>query len=140
LAAKRVWRKETNMIPPSVVKRIRRLLAEGRLSGREIARLTGVSRGSVTSIARGKRREPPPAPAKEVSAGPLTRCPGCGGMVHMPCRLCRLRARAADARLGNGRAEEHSETIDLELSKECRARYEQVRLGAARPETPERVT
>ncbi len=84
------------MIAASVVWAIQELLNEGKLSQRKIARRLGVSRGTVSGIARGKRRRPPmlPGPPKEwffdSSAQPI-RCPGCGGMVRMPCLLCHVR-------------------------------------------------
>ena len=81
------------MLAPCVVEEIRRLLAEERLSHRQIARLTGVSRGTIGAISMGRRpnyeqlrrnRRPDPL----APTGPPKRCPGCGGMVYMPCRLC----------------------------------------------------
>jgi len=33
----------------------------------------------------------PTAQAEEEPAGPPVRCPGCGGRVYPPCRLCRMR-------------------------------------------------
>jgi hypothetical protein len=84
------------MIEPTVVETIRRLLVQQRLPQREVARRLGVSRGTVHAIAQGKR---PDCPAREEpvdfhwSLGPPRRCPGCGGMVRMPCLLCYLRAR-----------------------------------------------
>jgi hypothetical protein len=84
------------MITPAMVEEIKRLLDSGHLSQRTIARQVGVSRGTVNAIAQGKRLEPAPAqnPAPGFAApeGPLTRCPGCGGLVMMPCVLCRLRS------------------------------------------------
>jgi hypothetical protein len=83
------------MIAHALVGEIRRLLDEGVMSQRKIARRLGISRGTVHAIARGKRPDyldrwddvdDSPAPA-----GPPLRCPGCGGMVLMPCLLCRLR-------------------------------------------------
>ena len=43
------------MIATTVVDEIRRMLGEGRLSQRNIARRIGVSRGTVNAIALGKR-------------------------------------------------------------------------------------
>jgi hypothetical protein len=69
-------------------------LDEGTLSQRNIARRIGFSRGTVHAIARGKRPDYPggagpsdflPLPR------PPQRCPGCGGMVRMPCLLCYIR-------------------------------------------------
>jgi hypothetical protein len=82
------------MIAPNVVQEIRRLLIEERLSQRSVALRTGVSRGTVHAIARGKRRDLIPRikdQEVEKPVGPLQRCPTCGGKVLMPCLLCRLR-------------------------------------------------
>jgi transcriptional regulator with XRE-family HTH domain len=125
------------MIAEKVVDEIRRLLAAGGHSQREIARLTGVSRGTVGAIAAGKRSDhdaPRHAGHPELNApvGPLRRCGGCGGMVYMPCRLCR--ARDAKAALRHARARDESaepeEPLKLNLREEHRVRYEQVRRGA----------
>ena len=84
------------MLPPSVVNEIRRLLTGEGLSYREIVRITGVSRGTVNAIAQGKR--PDGLGRRDVSddflppVGPPRRCPGCGGLVLMPCLLCHVRA------------------------------------------------
>ncbi|MGD0897968.1 MAG: helix-turn-helix domain-containing protein [Thermoguttaceae bacterium] len=84
------------MIAHGVVDEIRHLLDQGAMSQRKIARRLGVSRGTVNAIALGTRPDyldrrdelggffPP--------AGPPRRCPGCGGMVFMPCLLCHVRA------------------------------------------------
>lgn len=121
------------MIAASVVEEIRRLLVEGKLSQRKIARLTGISRGTVGAIAAGRR--PDYESLRSVAdggfpgpAGPPQRCPGCGGMVYMPCRLCRARAVQADAsnpRLP-GRCRQLEEPLGLELRDEDRARYEEI--------------
>ncbi len=103
------------MIAPETIAEIRRLLAEKRHSQREIARRTGVCRGSVGSIASGRRRDgDDPMGSREdefpVPSGPPARCPGCGAMVYLPCVLCRVQSKrrkgprvieqAADTRLG----------------------------------------
>lgn len=84
------------MIAPAVVREIRDLLAGGGLSQRKIAQRVGVSRGTVNAIARGKRPDylPRRQPADGLipPSGPPRRCPGCGGMVQMPCLVCHLRA------------------------------------------------
>jgi hypothetical protein len=100
------------MIAPPVVEEIKRLLAEGRTSQRKIAKQLGVSRGTVNAIALGKRPERPPVPPDGEDElpppdGPVMRCPTCGGLVHMPCLACRVRAireeSLARGRRGNGR-------------------------------------
>lgn len=86
----------TSMLAPQRVALVERLLAEGRLSQRKIARLTGVSRATVGEIAAGRRR-PVRQPARdltdadELNRGVPARCPDCGGLVYLPCRLCRVR-------------------------------------------------
>ena len=79
------------MIPNTMVEEVRRLLAEGKLSQRRIAITTGLSRGTVTSIALNRRNERPPSLEAEIDFGPPARCPACGGMVYLPCRLCLVR-------------------------------------------------
>lgn len=82
------------MLDAGLVTEVRRLLAEARLSQRQIARETGVSRASVGLIARGKRPDYKPRLRDDDwrPTGPACRCPGCGGLVYMPCRLCRIRS------------------------------------------------
>lgn len=79
------------MISNNSIEVVRRLLAEGKLSQRRIATATGLSRGTVTSIALNRRKEHPPQSEFEVDLGPPARCTTCGGMVYLPCRLCLVR-------------------------------------------------
>jgi len=84
------------MLAPGLVAEVRRLLVERRLSQRKIARTTGVSRGTVNAIARGIRpdyetRRGPWQGHFVPPSGPLRRCPGCGGLVQMPCLVCYVR-------------------------------------------------
>lgn len=83
------------MLAQAKVKEVELLLAEGKLSQRKIAKATGVSRGTVGAIASGRRpdyEERIRARAEELQPlGPVERCQTCGGRVHMPCRLCRVR-------------------------------------------------
>ncbi len=115
------------MLKPALVAEVRRLLAEGKLSQRAIARTLGVSRGSVHAIARGKRPDRQPAePLEEIRwQGPLARCPECGGKVFLPCRACAT--RRAMARRRRPRWPETDEPLGLELNDEHRRRYEEVR-------------
>jgi hypothetical protein len=85
------------MLSPAKVSEIRRLLARGNISQRQVARELGISRGTVDAVASGKR---PDYPVRIVEEDyecllPPVRCRGCGGMVHGPCRLCRMRALKA---------------------------------------------
>jgi transcriptional regulator with XRE-family HTH domain len=122
------------MIAAERIADVRRLLATGGLSQREIARRTGVSRGTVGAVAAGKRTdrtEPRHAghPELKVPAGPPRRCGGCGGMVAMPCLLCRARvARAAARREQRTTASpELNAPLQLNLREEHRVRYEAIR-------------
>jgi transcriptional regulator with XRE-family HTH domain len=92
------------VIAAVLVREIRSMLAEGRLSQRRIAERMGVSRGTVNAIARGKR--PDYTPVRRAAdtnfvppSGPPTRCPGCGGLVRMPCLACYVRAIRQRCRL-----------------------------------------
>lgn len=84
------------MIPLAAVDQIKRLLREGTLSQRRIARRVGVSRGTVNAIARGRRPDDHARREREdrsvVPSGPVRRCRTCGGMVQMPCLACRVRS------------------------------------------------
>ena len=84
------------MIATSVVDEVRRLLRQRTLSQRDIARRLGISRGTVSAIYLGKRQDHKSRNRREnevlAPTGPLERCPGCGGLVYMPCLLCRIRA------------------------------------------------
>ena len=87
------------MIPEIKFQEVRRLLSQGKHSHRQIARLVDVCRVTVDKIAAGKR--PDYAERRRLKTrdrkrpqdtGPLVRCPDCGGLVQLPCRLCRIRA------------------------------------------------
>jgi predicted transcriptional regulator len=81
------------MLTPAKITEARRLLDRGLMSQREIARELGISRTTLRAIAKGRRPEIPVDAAEDDSKCqlPPVRCRGCGGMVHAPCRLCRLR-------------------------------------------------
>ena len=113
---------------------MRSLLAAGGLSQRQIARRMGVSRGSVGAIASGRRPDYADRPAKtedawEQPSGPPERCPGCGGLVFMPCVLCAARKRLADVSRPRSpqTTSEATVIVGLELRPEHRKRYEKVR-------------
>ena len=131
------------MIPASVVEEVKRLLAEGRLSQRKIARQTGVSRGSVGLIAQGKR--PDYQPRRDLKedllgpAGPPERCPSCGAMVYVPCRLCRLRELlATSAPLPGLGSASGPVMLGLQLNDEHRVRYEEIRRRRGWPSREDR--
>jgi len=142
-AAGSFFRAEPPMIAPQIVDQIRQHLAEGKLTHGQIGALSGVSRGTVAAISSGRRADRQPAPPKQYQPSleptePPERCPGCGGMVHMPCRLCQARAvrtRTPRRPLPSLLAVEMSEPLGLNLKEEHRRRYEQVR--ARRRECPQ---
>jgi len=121
------------MIALSVTKQVRRLLAENRWSQRKIAEMTGLSRGTVGAIASGKRPDYDPAPRPgdglREPAGLPERCPGCGGIVYMPCRLCRVREQISHSAKHRPpqRNVDPEDRLQLNLRGEHRLRYEQVR-------------
>ena len=84
------------MIPPFLVTEVRRLLATGQFSFRQIAAITGVSRSTIGAISQGKRPDYKDLPLNgldpTVPLAPPARCRGCGGKVYLPCRLCQTRA------------------------------------------------
>ena len=85
------------MIADAVVENVRHLLADGALSQRKIARRLGISRGTVNAISQGRRPDYSQLQTPEAANFPFPqgvprRCPGCGGMVQMPCLLCHVRA------------------------------------------------
>ncbi|MEN6405522.1 MAG: hypothetical protein ABFC77_03525 [Thermoguttaceae bacterium] len=130
------------MLATPIVVEIQRLLNETDLSQRKIAEVMGVSRGSVASVASGKRPDYDALRAQsttdwEEPAGPPERCPTCGGMVYAPCRLCRARVeRAKTLRRSvlHGMDGDRGE-LSLQLHPEHHARYEPIH--ARRRDNPE---
>jgi len=118
------------MIAERIIAEVKRLLAEGRLSQNQIARKTGISRSTVQNVANGRRPDYA-ARRRELTAGgptgPTQRCPGCGGMVEMPCRLCRARAAVAAGQRAFRLAGKECPPIGVDLQGEERARYEAIR-------------
>ncbi len=124
------------MIEPQLVEQVERLLVEGKLSYRKIARFTGVSRGTIGAIASGRRciqprricflEEEPMVPDV-----PPQRCPDCGGMVYIPCRLCRTRKEMAKLpgirALIRANAFQPFTLLGLNLKPVHQERYEEVR-------------
>ncbi|MGA2031687.1 MAG: hypothetical protein ABSG68_05485 [Thermoguttaceae bacterium] len=117
------------MIPLALVNEVRRLLAL-KFSQREIVRLVGVSRGTIAGIASGTRPDYSLRQAGEPDplqpTAPPERCPTCGGMVYMPCRLCQVRSLPPPKATLAERIFADLE-LDFQLKDEHRARYEQVR-------------
>jgi hypothetical protein len=77
----------------STVMEIDRLLKEGYLSQREIAKKLHVSRGTVGAIANGRRpligKDPRDGRGRtQKDRGRAQRCPKCGHHVFLPCQIC----------------------------------------------------
>ncbi len=84
------------MLPFATVVEIRRLLDQGQMSQRKIARKLRVSRGTVGAIASGRRGVHGREVDEEMPAvcslnRPPERCNGCGATVYKPCVLCSTR-------------------------------------------------
>jgi hypothetical protein len=84
------------MHPTALIHEVDRLLREGELSHRKIAARLGVSRGTISAIANGRRglygREPLDEDRRTLTpASPPTRCRSCGYHVYMPCLICAAR-------------------------------------------------
>jgi transcriptional regulator with XRE-family HTH domain len=109
------------------------------VTGREIARRTGVSRVVVDAIASGRRsptaslreklrREAKPAVEETARAV----CPICGVWVSIPCVVCAARAREAQHSPADRLAEavrllEEPIVIGLDLRGDARQRYQEIR-------------
>ena len=103
------------MIDNIVIEEIRRLLREKQYSQRSIALRLGVSRGTVNSIATGRRPDHAPwqkAGENDVDecdfilpTGLPRRCPQCGAKVMMPCLACHVRGLTARGKVDRQRAD-----------------------------------
>jgi hypothetical protein len=116
------------MLAPKTIAEIQRLLDLKTHSQRRIAALLGISRGSVAAIATGRRRDVPADAADDLPterSGRAVRCPGCGGLVYMPCLLCSLRRE--NPRGTRRRTPNSFVPLHLDLRPEHRERYEEVR-------------
>ncbi len=87
------------MLTSRQIAEVHRLLADGQWSQRDVARMVGISRGSVQLIAAGRRKDfGSDAEDDSDEPGLAVRCPTCGGKVYAPCRLCRIRNLKAEER------------------------------------------
>lgn len=118
------------MIARSLFDAVVRLLPSGG-SQRGIARQTGVSRGTVGVIAKGRHWYQTEAGRNAANgqpelsspfSGPVERCPGCGGKVAMPCVRCRVDA-APDKR---PQRSDPSGPITLQLDPHQEARRQEL--------------
>jgi hypothetical protein len=123
------------MLSPELVAEIRRRLDTH--SQRKIAAMLGVSRGTVATVALGRWREHAADDAAEPT-GPPARCAGCGGMVYMPCLLCRLRNERPRTTARRRTPDDYA-SPRLDLRPEHRQRYEEVRARRQTSTKPECV-
>jgi hypothetical protein len=144
------------MLRPAMIEKVRRLLGAGKHSWRKIARLSGVSRGTVAAIAHGRRRDRRAAAdeLQDDAPGPIERCPECGALGESPCRACRVRQwrRIQRGRRSNATGDEprapapcrpaaeprdgmpHESALVLELAGDHRRRYEEIHARRMREE------
>jgi hypothetical protein len=91
------------MLSQQVIDEARRLISEGELSQRQIAELLHISRGTVNALALGQRgghgRETSTAQPMPIR---IARCRRCGGLVYLPCILCRTRRFIEERHRANG--------------------------------------
>ena len=86
------------MLKHQFVLKILFLLKEKKFSQRKIAKMTGVSRGTVNAIAQGKKKLVGYIAAQENQnfispKGQPRRCSTCGAKTKMPCLACHLREK-----------------------------------------------
>ncbi|MCA9184662.1 MAG: hypothetical protein R3E01_11595 [Pirellulaceae bacterium] len=118
------------MLTDEQVIKARELIASRELSQRQIARLLGISRTMVQTIARGRRqlkveREPSDEPEFRDRVEPV-RCTGCGMMIDViPCVYCAaMRYRdATKRRTLRGEPQQNKAVIGLKLRPEHERRY-----------------
>jgi len=129
------------VLDPRTVDRVLTLLTVTSLSQREIARRTGVCRGTVNAMALGRRPNadlrdtferltderrrasgaPPPS-------RPARRCPECGAKVKLPCLACRDRRLLAQGRRRPFQTDGPDPVVlGLDLRPEHYARYLEMR-------------
>jgi transcriptional regulator with XRE-family HTH domain len=118
------------MIATTVVKEIERLLHDEKLSQRKVALLMGVSRGTIGTIAAGRRPDYEQlrldrADKLPKPEGPSHRCPRCGALVQLPCMACHIRSLTTSGQT-IGRFTGGEPLLELELRGKHRQRYEEV--------------
>jgi hypothetical protein len=143
---------------PAIVAEVERLLAEGKLSQRAIARrLAGqISRGTIQKIAKGERRVMTGLTAAGAHRfgfhGAAERCPRCRRLFYKPlagwpCQECRAMALASrSSRLRRRRIPaswERQSDLELRLTPEQQERRKEVRDRSVcempDPETPDPI-
>jgi len=117
------------MLTQDQVDEVKRLLATNKYSQRNIAAMTGISRGTVAAIANETRHiyQRGPNPDQWEPEGPIKRCPRCGGRTRLPCRLCRVRDEVAKrGRVDWGTFRQPTQ-FELQLRPQHDRRYQKIR-------------
>jgi len=123
------------MLKKWIVVWVQRLLA-WKVSHREISRITRVSRGRISLIAKGLRpdyealrRFREEARVAIDPARPAKRCPGCGYKVQLPCIICRARAAVAahSRRQTTDSSDGFRTPLRLDLKPKHNLRYARIR-------------
>lgn len=119
------------MLSRYLADKVLRLLTEEKLSQRQVARLTGVSRATVAAIARGEwhARHRPRFSEEDETEPPPSRCPDCGALVTPPCLACHVRKLKSQGKIAP-LAGETNAPLQLELHPSHYARYLEVRSAA----------
>ncbi len=126
------------MIDVEKEQQAQRLLDANGLSQRAVARRVGLSRATVGAMAAGRRprdyslragkAKPQEANSQEAS-GPVQRCPGCGRLIAMPCRACRVERLVASGQSPRKYPDDpqFDEPLSVALQDEDPERYLKIR-------------
>lgn len=119
------------MLSRYLADKVLQLLTEEKLSQRQVARLTGVSRATVAAIARGEwhARHRSRLSEEGETEPPPSRCPDCGALVTPPCLACHVRNLQSQGKI-LPLAGETNGPLQLELHPSHYARYLEVRAAA----------
>ena len=119
------------MIANSKILEVIELLEQRRWSQRTISLRTGVSRGSVSFIARraDKLKKTITEGFDINPSGPLRRCPICGHRTQLPCVYCEVRKymKIRGMKPHDANANVKSEDQDINLQGEYLRRYLEVK-------------
>ncbi len=120
------------MLDPDLVREVKRLLAEGKLTQRAIVRRLPISRGSVGNIATGKRPDYESLRLAKQTQEAEWKSTG----VKVRCRCCHLRRGLKLAGVEMFRRPDGAFELKLELQPEDLERYEKVHARKAAAEGP----
>lgn len=122
------------MLSNEQIGRVRELLARG-LTQRRIAKVVGVSRGSVTRVVNGRCREREEEVVPDAVCRPYV-CESCGYYVRVrPCVICAARASASGRALVVEVLASLGVSVGVELQGDARRVYEEIRAKKARGES-----